>query len=446
MHLPANTLLIFVHTPTGFGHIRVTSALKSVLPSQQRAQTLTFGTHDSLMQSLHRAVSTGRLGVALFEWGERGIQEKLLSRFLRYIAHHRSHAIASSIREGVIAQITKPDRIVVVATHFEPAYEIGAVKRLLERELLIPITLVLQVTDASPLKYWYVPEADLTCIPSHSTAEGLLAWAKENGNQRYRVKVLPYPITQGLTQSDQNIREDRKLAVSETRNVKIHVAVPISGAAVGLEFILNFLPRLHTRHHLFYFHIILQTAFYTQDFIQRISRLHYVSVHAHSDTATVIRLYEQVYEKFPITFEITKPSEQTFKCLLTPAQRGGSIMLFTESVGRQEEDNLAFIRRHGLAPSAAETYMLHQASRNKIPESTYWHLYTHAQNWRGVVLPRDPRQAVSFVGFCLANGVFAQMLSYTRDPQQRRYIELRDDGAHLFWEEVAATLRLNHNA
>jgi hypothetical protein len=103
----------------------------------------------------------------------------------------------------------------------------------------------------------------------------------------------------------------------------------------------------------------------------------------------------------PIALEVSKPSEQTIKALADPKKVGGSILLFTEPVGRQEYDNLDFLAKHHLIPTDKEMLLLcDQTQSNQVREI--------AQKWRGIMLPYNAKEAAHFTAHCLATGIFSE--------------------------------------
>ena len=118
---------------------------------------------------------------------------------------------------------------------------------------------------------------------------------------------------------------------------------------------------------------------------------------------------------------MTKPSEQAFKALISPNQVGGVILLFTNPVGRQEYDNLNFLKRHLLIPSDED-----QKTLWRMPKTN--DILKKAITWRGLRLPKNPEKSVNFLIWCIKNKIFEQMGKYTN--------KIQSDGVKRFWEEV----------
>lgn len=136
--------------------------------------------------------------------------------------------------------------------------------------------------------------------------------------------------------------------------------------------------------------------------------------------------------------EITKPSEQTFKVLLNPKQVGGVIMLFSQPVGRQEYDNLSFMRRFSLIPSEEEQYILDDMLKNKKYDSVLSTFGEKARNWRGVVLPKDGNLAARMILRYKYSGLFKNMCFYSKKISSK---ELSDKGVTNFWMFVDQEVR-----
>src|SRR5262249_14196267 len=136
-----------------------------------------------------------------------------------------------------------------------------------------------------------------------------------------------------------------------------------------------------------------------------------VSVYSVKTDLAVVEIYERVYQERLISLEITKPSEQTFKALVSPKQRGGALLLFSEPVGRQERDNLAFLERHQLVPTPTDQrQMWDMAARGVALDPDEGHLLGTAQRWRGVRVPADPVAAAQYILWSLQQGIFKRML------------------------------------
>jgi hypothetical protein len=156
----------------------------------------------------------------------------------------------------------------------------------------------------------------------------------------------------------------------------------------------------------------------------------------------IIDSYENIYTHEVIAVEITKPSEQAFKALISPEKKGGSILLFSEPVGRQEFDNLDFLRRHYLIPLVSEQRTLWHYAEKNISLDTDKDLQKEIKKWRGIFLPNDPVAAAGFIKWCLDQKIFYEMLNLnmaSRKDDINTY-ELSPHGVVEFWRKVATLL------
>jgi hypothetical protein len=151
----------------------------------------------------------------------------------------------------------------------------------------------------------------------------------------------------------------------------------------------------------------------------------------------IIDKYTALYERYIISLEISKPSEQAFKVLLNPEQKGGTVMLFSDPIGKQEYDNLDFLRRHHLIPLKSEMEKLwYEAEKGlEIDGMGKW-ILEGAKYWRGLILPEGSIKAANFIWWCLREGVLKTMVSDYIEPKGEGS-ELGSDGVTKFWQKVA---------
>jgi hypothetical protein len=162
----------------------------------------------------------------------------------------------------------------------------------------------------------------------------------------------------------------------------------------------------------------------------------YVIVVENNTDKKVVDSYEKIYQDEVIALEIVKPSEQAFKSLFVPQQRGGSVLLLNEAVGRQEQDNLNFLIDHQLLPNQEDQNQIQTLSDfsknkeflNKIP------------NWRAIKLANDPDKDVAIINWCLKTGIFNRM-SGPRKKIDSKSSELASDGVEQFWEKVDSLIK-----
>jgi hypothetical protein len=160
----------------------------------------------------------------------------------------------------------------------------------------------------------------------------------------------------------------------------------------------------------------------------------------------VVELYERLYQKQVISLEVTKPSEQAFKALINPHKIGGPVLLFSMPLGRQEWDNLAFLMRHNLIAQKEQKEFLWEKARgnehiSKEQEALF--LRGQVKHWRALELPQDPKEAATFIQWCLVEGIFARMMEYPLkiNRKSRSDQELGDEGVKKVWEGVASLVK-----
>jgi hypothetical protein len=108
-----------------------------------------------------------------------------------------------------------------------------------------------------------------------------------------------------------------------------------------------------------------------------------------------------------ISFEITKPSEQCFKALLPVSSAGGVTLLLSDPVGRQEYDNLAFLKRYG--------YM----------------------NSRAFSISNDPLVSAEMITRMYKEGVFSK--AYKNEKMKTAH-NITSHGGEAFWSELSHVL------
>ncbi|KKT38302.1 MAG: hypothetical protein UW26_C0018G0001, partial [Candidatus Collierbacteria bacterium GW2011_GWF1_44_12] len=202
----------------------------------------------------------------------------------------------------------------------------------------------------------------------------------------------------------------------------INVIVPISGAAVGLKYLTKFLLELDRSSKKFHFWIVAKRSDQTKRFLSTIGKLRWIQlITGRSDNETV-GLYEKVYRENLIHAEVTKPSEQAFKALIPPTMIGGSVLLFTEPIGRQEKDNIVFLKRHKLLVEDEDI-------KEKMTGESHYP--------RGVLLPLDPKNAARCVLTCMDDEYFKKMTAdFSYSPESMMSSEISERGTWLFWEQL----------
>jgi len=438
-------LLIFAYAPAGLGHLRVTDALYEGVPSG--VTPILLGSQDETITAIHRFVSVHPFARSIFEWGQSGLAQDIVTAIYRWYLRHRTGLIYKQLVTILEQRLETPNEVLIVATHFGLAHQIGAIKEKLNKEKNIKVHLIVQNTDDSPQYIWYVEGADLIFVPSEQTKKKLLKYGKKAKLKPTQLVVSAYPVSPKLvkTLNSQKL-QIRKDQFSTKHNAKIHVAFPVSGAAVGMKFFINLIDLLYRRSPRFLFHIISKTSFYTLPYLNELISRPYVKMHIATQDKEVVDQYEEIYQQKIIGLEITKPSEQAFKALIKPTKIGGSLLLFAEPVGRQERDNLNFLIRHHLIPNRQEQQYLWRLAKNnksiklaKIGKK----LFIMASRWRGMVLPHHSEASAHYIWWSWQQGIFAQMLHCLVEPHKDDIYqqELSSNGVEESWLAVKEYLQ-----
>ncbi len=431
-----NLLTIFTYAPAGLGHLRVTDALYDALPKGAR-HPLLLGSHDEFITSVHKVTSNNPLGRALFEWVQSGVPEDVATVVYRSFLRIAPRHIYNQLRTIIDQRIDRPTSVLIVATHPSLAHQIAAIKRKFEKEQNIKMYLIVQVTDDCAVHIWYVPEADIMFVPSEFTKKLFVQYAQSHGYPPIQIEVNGYPISPKLAKERSNVCENKFKQVAPDSEENIHVMVPLSGAAVGTDYLARVINGLARGTHNFRFHIVAQLSLRSVQFLHKLDKIKTIDLHISPSTREVVNEYDSVYQRFPIAFEITKPSEQSFKSLLKPGQVGGSVLLFTQPVGRWEQDNLAFLRRHHLIPALIDTTKMYSGDAQFLKE----YCYKNAGDWRGLQLPENPEQAVAFFRACLQAGIFMRMMNCSSGINTgSKNIEIDSHGAQRLWSIVDSLL------
>lgn len=425
-----STLVIFATAPTGLGHLRVSDALSHGLST---TPAILLGAQDRNADTFYRYISNNHLSSFVMNWAQNGSLSyhfmHMGRRFLHSNTTHLYHQVVRILGE----QLVVPQTIILIATHNTIAHQLGAIKEKLTKETKASILLVVQVTDDSPQPFWYVPEADLITVPSEHTKTSLQDIARKMKLGNAEIAVTAYPISPLLTTplTAKQIQE-RRNQLSPTHTNTIAVSVPLSGAAVGTSYTSSLLSHLHTTSKRYHFHLVAKEAPFTKPFLTKLERRSYITLSLATHDRTTISNYETLFEQTVLSLEITKPSEQSFKVLATPKQRGGVILLFSKPYGQQEHDNIAFFRRHHIIPSVKEQEALwHYAQTNQTDS---FPLFAKTlQHWRGLCLPDDPKQAAQFITWCQTQNIFQEMGKFVQPSNAK---ELQPNGVEQFWTKV----------
>lgn len=402
-------LLIFTYAPAGLGHLRVADALVDSRPKEY--PYVVFGSRDRLTGAFHRFTSTNPLARKIFTSSQYGIREDVVTAIYRTGLLALGKKILKELKE-IVAGYDGVSEVWILATHFGLAHQVGAIKRQFLKETGVKIKLALQVTDDTSQHIWCVRGADVTFVPSLETKKELEVYSAKKKMGLY-FSVIPYPISAVLTDKIATKSAQRE-DTFKTENEVINVAVPISGAAVGLEYLAGLITEIVKRSSRFHFWIPMRASKSAGEFAEGLSQFDVVHVIKGKDDNETVNLYEQLYCNHLIHIEITKPSEQSFKAILPPSCVGGPIMLFTAPVGRQEAENVEFLQRHKLMGSC------------------------YRDTCRAVRLPDEPITAADFVISALEDGLFLTMSrkNYQFSEESLASGEIGTEGTKMFWQEI----------
>lgn len=410
-------LLIFTYAPAGLGHLRVADALIDSKPKEY--SYIMLGSYDRFITSIHRFTSTNPIARLIFTASQYGLLEDFVTFVYRSILVKTSGQIYKQLKD-IIDKRTETDEIWVIATHFGMAHQIGSIKERLIKDTGKNIRLVVQVTDDTSQHIWCVRGSDLTFVPS-LYSKTMLEKYSDRHKMNLRFDVIPYPLSPELTKKIEGNDIRSKDFASE--NEQINVSVPISGAAVGISFVARLITAVQKKSSRFKFWVLVKKSVYTNLFLLILSRLPNVSLIIGRNDNEMISLYERLYWDNLIHIEITKPSEQAFKAILPPSLVGGSTMLFTSPVGRQEFENIDFLVRHGLmVKSNYEGVGEKDSSLVSYP--------------RAIRLSKDPEIAASFILWGVNSGLFSKMsaVGFNFSQQAISSGEVGPNGTDEFWK------------
>jgi hypothetical protein len=404
-------LLILTYAPAGLGHLRITDSLYDGLP--KTVNPVVLGSEDKSIQTIHRLTSIHPIGRAVFEWLQSGPLATTANRFYRWTLRFNTGVVYQEMCRLIEERLDPPRKILVVATHFGLAHKLAAIKEKLEREKGIPIVLVVFVSDDTFQHIWYVDGADLLVVTSNYIKRKYAAFGRGMGKD-LRIEVNPYPLnTHHVKPLGERQMADRKSQLQARSRQPIQVSIPVSGAAVGTLYFSHLIAALREKSERFRFHIVSKDAPFTRRFLAALEGKPWVDLHVGRKDREVVDLYDALLLNEVISLEVTKPSEQAFKALMGTRTRGGVVLLFAEPVGTQEGDNLFFLERHGLIPSAETNTQIWNLSGNdgRMDARLRARLWKESRTWRGVRLPRGSKRSAEFIWWMLTSGLLARMIS-----------------------------------
>ncbi|OGY18167.1 MAG: hypothetical protein A2900_05280 [Candidatus Chisholmbacteria bacterium RIFCSPLOWO2_01_FULL_50_28] len=428
-----DVMVVLTSSPAGLGHVRVTEALRGGLEEGVRVEVL--GLEDQSAQGLHRAASRNVILRAVMEFVQNNpLVEESFSELYRERLRRKGKEAYHRLVELVKRRRPKPKVLLIVSTHFGLGYQIAAIKNRLAEEFKLCVVLAVVVTDDSPQKVWGVVGADFLFVPSLTTKESLERYMMRITRIVPEVFVVPYPVSADFCQPLTNKAfADRKLQVNPRFKEPMKIMIPISGAAVQLNYIEEMITTLE-KERIADITVVSRESDYTKRFLSWCGERKSVRVVAEIQDRDVVAGYEKEYANSVFGVEITKPSEQAFKALITPKQRGGVILLFSNPVGRQENDNLAFLVRHDLLPSPADREVLGRylsTGERRLIDAAF---LERAQHWRGLLLPSSGRDAGRAILKLRQCGVLSAMLDFSG---YMDHPELRSDGVRRIWKKLA---------
>jgi hypothetical protein len=424
-------VIVLAQALTGLGHLRVTYALYNGLPSGVHAVMLS--SQDERINYMHKIMSINPTLRQIMEYTQSGWAEDVFTFFARRYFRRPSRILAEQLQTILEERVIKPRTLLVVATHCNLGHQLAAMKEAFSKKNNVHVILVVVVTDDSPQHLWAVGGADLIFVPSEYCKRQLELYHKKQKSMPPSTYVVSsYMVSPKLRieLADGEYRR-RMQGLDPGSLASIHVAIPISGAAVQLLYFEKLIQELTRISNRFAFHIVSHHSPSTQEFLSHMIGKNNVRLHVSSSHREVVEIYESVYEHEPIALEVTKPSEQAFKALCKPRQRGGSILLFSDPVGRQEWDNIRFLQRHNLVPTASDQKALwHLAVRGADPDET---LMLRARLWRAICLPKHSQASAHFIAWALEKKILLTMGHFSGFAENP---ELSSKGVDMFWKRA----------
>ena len=419
----AKPLAIITYSIAGLGHLRVATALSQAAPPELDSLVLSSG--DSWLSAGHGIMSNSRLLRTVFEFMQYGIPEKIVTILIKHYVRLFSSQAKNQIISIVKSQPSFPSELILVGTHFMLTEQLSFQKQDLSRKLGIPVKIYLQVTDDTIQPIWYIRGVDRMIVPSPHVADSFKTYADNHHLPLIPISICPYPVSPRLTETltPKNIAHRTSEYTSST---SLEIAIPLSGATVGADFLAQLASQLPAGFHSTF---IAKTSSSLASIKSLTSHNPQVSLIETDTSSATINAYEQYYQDHVVGAEITKPSEQAFKVLAPHSRVGGSILFFVHPVGRQEYENLTFLTRYHFIPTSVEHQTLYHLAATHGELSTS--LLQEASNWRGLQLPSDSREAANFIVWSRESGLLTAMGdTLPREP------ELQPDGAARFWQAV----------
>lgn len=427
-----DVMVLFTTSLAGLGHVRVTEALKRGLSEDVRTETI--GISDKNIQILHRLTSRNRFFAKVADFFQNTpLAEEVFTTAYRGMLQRNTKDIIANISDLVSRRRPIPKTLVIISTHFGLAHKIASIKEKLSKELNMCVTLCVVVTDDSPQKIWGVYGADCIFVPSQFTKNQLTSYMVKLSVPLPSIIVSPYPVSPIFSKllSSEEI-QNRRSQVKKYKGETTQIIIPISGAAVQLTYIKKIISYLNKKGNV-EISVVSRDSSYTSDFLKWCQDIPSVEVLAEKLDREIVISYEKEMERKIYSLEITKPSEQLFKTLLTPDQQGGLIILFSDPVGRQEYDNLSFLKRHGLIPNDNDQNIIFNLFNKTKRESVDQEFLQRARQWRGLLLPKNDDHAGRVIYWLKKTGILSNMMNFQEFTQSE---EVSGNGVDIFWKKL----------
>lgn len=430
---PQETIIVFTTSPTGLGHIRVTNALINWLPPETPYHII--GIKDPAIEGVYRLMSQNWILRELMEFFQTNeTAEKLQTNFFTWYEYKNIARTLLEINQ-IIKQNSDAKKMVIVSTHAQLARRI---QKMIDSNLIpIPTFHTVIVTDDSPQRLWAACTS-LVIVPSQKTLQKLSELFVCDKLHKGEIVVAPYPINPEFTKElNESGKRDRAEQLCAQCPESTRICVPISGAAVQLEYmqtLIDSLVKKNGKEIRFSFDIVTKKAPYTEDFIRNIKKYPEVTLLQGETNTQTVEMYDSLYNSpHPPSIEITKPSEQCFKVQANPKMKGGVIVLLTQPVGRQEYDNLDYLERNGFLPTKDQ----HTELWNQLEYNDPRLDITHFKRYRALMLPSNPKRAALLIKNCLEKSIFDAMYNYE---QYEESYQLSPFGVEKIWHLIQERL------
>ncbi|MDQ3239351.1 MAG: hypothetical protein M3P33_02395, partial [bacterium] len=258
--------IIISTSPTGLGHIRVMNALLEGLPKEIKPSII--GIQDNLTSFIYRIISTNATLRKCFEFIQNNpLAENLTSQIIRsFQIINLSNTIAEI--KNILDSDDEISDIIYVSTH--PMIG-NKIQKIIDKQYFdIPSTHALIVTDDSPQRFW-VLNSDYIITPSEKTKNKLQKLCTDC-NFNPKIIVKPYPINpKYLKKLPPHVLYNKLEQIEPDNPQKLRICIPISGAAVQLDFYQVLIEQLlitipHNNLNEFTFSIITKEGNFTRPF------------------------------------------------------------------------------------------------------------------------------------------------------------------------------------